>query len=94
MVAHQAGGYASGVSCREMFRQYAQIPKSGQLPEDAIKALQVEERKAKTPADLIAELKQVEPQAIRNWAYAFRAVKWITIQHPVGGFMSLRYLIP
>ena len=41
MVAHQAGGYLSGVSLREMFRQYAQVPKKGQLPEDAINELQV-----------------------------------------------------
>ncbi len=93
MVAHQAGGYASGASYREMFRQYAQIPKAGQLPEDAINALQVGERKAKTPAELIAELKRVGPPAIHNWAYGFNAVKWIALPHPVGGFMSLRYLM-
>ncbi|MEW5939289.1 MAG: maleylpyruvate isomerase N-terminal domain-containing protein, partial [Chloroflexota bacterium] len=30
MAAHQAGGYLSGVSYREMFRQYSRIPKKGQ----------------------------------------------------------------
>ena len=93
MVAHQAGGYASGVSYGEMFRQYSHVPKSGQLPEDVINALQVGERKNMSPADLIAELKQVGEKAIHNWAYGFRAVKWLALPHPVGGFMSLRYLM-
>lgn len=93
MAAHQAGGYASGVSYREMLRQYAQIPKAGQLPEDAINALQVGERKGKSPAELIAELKQTGPRAIHNWAYGFRAVKWIALPHPVGGLMTLRHLM-
>ncbi|HEU0296168.1 MAG TPA: maleylpyruvate isomerase family mycothiol-dependent enzyme [Anaerolineales bacterium] len=93
MVAHQAGGYASGVSYGEMFRQYTCIPRRGQLPEDAINELQVRERANMSPADLIAELKQVGEKAIHNWAYGFRAVKWLAIPHPVGGFMSLRHLM-
>ncbi len=93
MVAHQAGGYLSGVSLREMLRQYGRVPKKGQLPEDAINELQVGERKNKTPAELIAELKQVGAKAIHNWAYGFNAIKWIATPHPVGGFMSLRYLM-
>jgi uncharacterized protein (TIGR03083 family) len=93
MVAHQAGGYASGIGYGEMFRQYSRIPKNGQLPEDAINDLQVGERAGMTPAELIAELRQVGPQAIHNWAYGFRAIKWIAIPHPVGGFMSLRQLM-
>ena len=93
MAAHQAGGYASGVSYREMLRQYARLPKRGQLPEDAINALQVGERKKTTPAELIAELKRVGPAAIHHWAYGFNAIKWIGAPHPVGGFISLRYLM-
>ncbi len=93
MVAHQAGGYLSGVSLGEMLRQYGHIPKKGQLPEDAINELQVGERKHMTPQNLIEELKQVGAKAIHNWAYGFNAVKWIAMPHPVGGFMSLRYLM-
>lgn len=93
MVAHQAGGYASGVSYAEMLRQYTRLPKRGQLPEDAINELQVGERKDMSPDDLIAELKRVGEPAIHNWAYGFRAVKWLAIPHPVGGFMSLRQLM-
>lgn len=93
IVAHQAGGYLSGISLSEMLRQYVRIPKRGQLPEDAINELQVGERKHKTPAELIAELEQVGPAAIRNWAYGFNAIKWIAMPHPVGGFMSIRQLM-
>ena len=93
MVAHQAGGYASGAGYGEMLRQYLRIPSRGQLPEDAINALQVGERRDKSSAELIAELKLVGMRAIHNWAYGFRAIKWITIPHPVGGMMSVRDLM-
>ena len=93
MVAHQAGGYASGISYKEMIRQYTSKPKPGQLPEDAINALQVGERADKTPTELIAELKQVGEIAAHNWAYGFNAIKWIATPHPVGGFMSIRHLM-
>lgn len=93
MVAHQAGGYASGTSYKEMIRQYTSKPQPGQLPEDAINALQVGERKSKTPAELISELKQVGEVAAHNWAYGFNAIKWIATPHPVGGFMSIRHLM-
>jgi uncharacterized protein (TIGR03083 family) len=93
IVAHQAGGYASGTGYREMFRQYARIPRRGQLPEDAINALQVGERAGRTPAELIQELRQDGPVAIRKWAYQFRVVKPIAASHPVGGWASLRYLM-
>jgi uncharacterized protein (TIGR03083 family) len=93
MVAHQAGGYASGAGYGEMLRQYIRIPKAGQLPEDAINALQVKERAQKSPAELIAELKLAGPPAIHNWAYGFRLIKWISMPHPVGGMMSVRDLM-
>ncbi len=93
MVAHQAGGYASGTSYKEMIRQYTSKPQPGQLPEDAINALQVGERADKTPSELIAELKQIGEIAAYNWAYGFNAIKWISTPHPVGGFMSIRHLM-
>jgi len=93
MVAHQAGGYASGTSYREMFRQYLVKPKPGQLPEDAVNARQLAERAGKSPAELIAELRQVGPVAIKNWAYQFRFAKQITIPHAVPGSLSLRHLM-
>jgi uncharacterized protein (TIGR03083 family) len=93
MVAHQAGGYASGTGYREMIRQYSTLPKKGQLPEDAINDLQVRERAGQSPTKLIAELRQAGPVAIQKWAYQFRLVKPIALPHPVGGLMSLRHLM-
>lgn len=93
ILAHQAGGYASGTGYREMLRQYSALPKRGQLPEDAINALQLRERADATPADLIAELERVGPSASQNWAYGFRLVKPLGIPHAVGGFLTLRHLM-
>ncbi|MCC7161391.1 MAG: maleylpyruvate isomerase family mycothiol-dependent enzyme [Anaerolineae bacterium] len=93
MLAHQAGGYASGTGYREMIRQYTARPKQGQLPEDAINELQLRERADKSPTELIAELRRVGPVAIQNWAYGFRLIKPVAAPHPVGGRLSLRHLM-
>lgn len=93
IVAHQAGGYASGTSYREMFRQYLTLPRRGQLPEDAVNDLQLRERAGRSPEALIEELRTVGPAAIQNWAYGFRFAKWFTIPHAVAGKLSLCYLM-
>jgi uncharacterized protein (TIGR03083 family) len=93
MVAHQAGGYASGTGYREMIRQYARIPRKGQLPEDAVNEFQLQERAGRTPDKLIQELREVGPVAARKWAYQFRLAKPFGIPHAVAGYMSLRYLM-
>lgn len=93
ILAHQAGGYASGTGYRELVRQYSAIPKKGQLPEDAINELQLRERADRSPTELIAELRQVGPVATQKWAHQFRFVKPITVPHPVGGLLSLRHLM-
>ena len=96
MLAHQAGGYASGTGYLELIRQYTARPKPGQLPEDAINDLQVGERADRTPAELITELRSVGPVAIQKWAYQFRLARWATnlvqVPHPVAGKMSIQYL--
>lgn len=93
MLAHQAGGYASGTAYKEMIRQYTARPKKGQLPEDAVNELQLRDRASKSPAELITELRQVGPVAIQKWAYQFRLVKPFAVPHPVGGRLSLRHLM-
>jgi uncharacterized protein (TIGR03083 family) len=93
MLAHQAGGYASGTGYREMIRQYSVLPKKGQLPEDAVNDLQLRERVDKSPDQLIAELRQVGPVAIQKWAYQFRLIKPIVLPHAVGGRLSMRDLM-
>ncbi len=92
MVAHQAGGYASGTGYREMIRQYSTIPRKGQLPEDAVNALQLRERANRTPQELIAELRRAGPAAARNWAYGFRLAGMVRIPHPVLNPLPLKHL--
>jgi uncharacterized protein (TIGR03083 family) len=93
ILAHQAGGYASGTGYKEMFRQYKSKPKPGQLPEDAVNDRQVWERADKAPAEMINELRRVGAVAAQKWAYQFRLAKLITIPHPVAGKLSLRHLM-
>lgn len=93
ITAHQAGGYASGTGYREMLRQGRNKPQPGQLIEDAINACQLQERADKSPAELIAELRQVGPVAAKKWAYQFRLAKLISISHPVVEKLSFRYLM-
>ena len=93
MLAHQAGGYASGTSYTELFHQYLKKPKPGQLPEDAINEIQLAERAGKSPAELITELRRVGPIAIHKWAYQFRLFKLLRVPHPVVGRLSMRHLM-
>ena len=90
---HQAGGYASGCSYKEIFRQTLRIPKPGQLIEDAINDFQLKERAGKAPAALIEELKQVGPVAAKKWAHEFRFGKLFSIPHPIAGKLSIRYFM-
>ena len=93
ILAHQAGGYASGSGYGEMVRQYTAKKKPGQLPEDAVNELQVGERRDKSAREIINELHQVAPKAMHNWAFGFNLVKWVSIPHPVSGTLSLRHLM-
>ncbi len=66
MVSHQAGAYAGNAKWGEFKRQWAPIPqpKPGQLAIDAINEIQVADRANATPAQLIAELREVGPKAV------------------------------
>jgi len=68
MVSHQAGAYAGYAKWAEFKRQWAPIPqpKPGQMAVDAINDIQVADRAGATPAQLIAELREVGPKAIAN----------------------------
>lgn len=94
ILAHQAGGFASGTGYGELFRQLLKaMPKPGQLPEDAINALQLAERAHKSPAQLINEIRRTGPIAAHKWAYQFRFARLLAIPHAVAGTLTLRYLM-
>lgn len=94
ILAHQAGGYAAGSGYKETLRQLMKNrPQRGQLLEDAINTTQLVERAGRTPAELIAELRQVGPVGIQKWSYQFRLAKLVGIPHPVPGWLSIRHLL-
>jgi uncharacterized protein (TIGR03083 family) len=93
MVAHQAGGYASGTGYKEMIRQGMRFPKRDQLIEDAINEFQLQERADRSPEELVAELREVGPVAAQKWAHEFRFAKMIAIPHPIAKTLSFRYLM-
>jgi uncharacterized protein (TIGR03083 family) len=66
MVSHQAGAYAGYASPVEYKRQWnpPPKPKQGQMVIDAVNNLQVADPAQATPAELIAELREVGPKAI------------------------------
>jgi uncharacterized protein (TIGR03083 family) len=68
MVSHQAGAYAGFASWAEFKHQWAPPPKpkQGQMTVDTVNDLQVADRAQATPAELIAELRQVGARAIAN----------------------------
>ena len=93
ILAHQAGGYASGTGYIELIRQAGRRPKAGQLPEDAINEFQLRERADKSPVELIAELQRGGPVGAQKWAYHFRPLKLFSLPRPDGGKLSLRHLM-
>lgn len=93
ILAHQAGGFAGGARIKELLHQLSSRPKPGQLPEDAINIIQQRDRAAKTPAELIAEVRKMGPVAVKNWAYGFQLLKLISIPHAVAGKLPLRHLM-
>lgn len=64
MVAHQAGAYASGARFADFRRQWLRSPSPGRNMLDTVNAFQIAERAGRTPAELIAELRDVGPKAI------------------------------
>jgi uncharacterized protein (TIGR03083 family) len=93
VLAHQAGGYASGASFKEMLHQMSGISGQSGLPEDGINIVQQRDRAGKSPLELIAELRKVGPVGAENWAYRFGLLKLISIPHPVIGKLSMRHLM-
>lgn len=66
MVAHEAGSYAGGASWREFFHQASAKPTEDQMKVDAMNARQVADRADASTDELITELREVAPKAIRR----------------------------
>ena len=55
----------SGASYKELIHQLSGKRRPGQLPEDAINAIQLRDRAGKSPAELITELRRVGPVQLK-----------------------------
>lgn len=93
MLAHQSASYAGGASLIELLHQLSRPPRKGQLPEDAINAIQQRDRMHHSPAELITELRRTGPVAARKWAYGYSLLKLFSIPHAVAGKLPLRHLM-
>ena len=95
MVAHLAGAAAGSTTFAEFMRQNVTNPYLKQVsdPVDGINKLQLEERAARTTAELVAEFRQSGQIAVHNR----QKLPWIArkIRLPMGtlGFAPLEYLM-
>jgi uncharacterized protein (TIGR03083 family) len=64
IVAHETGGYESGTSFAAFRRQWFRLPERGRSLLDTVNADQIRARAGRTPAELIADLRDVGPRAI------------------------------
>ena len=93
MVAHQAGAYATYSSFGEFRRQYLNPPQKGRLPEDVINAIQIADRKHKTNAELIAEIREQGPHTIKNRHRIPFFMRAIWLPRPGGSKLYLSYML-
>ncbi|MEO8287658.1 MAG: maleylpyruvate isomerase family mycothiol-dependent enzyme [Chloroflexota bacterium] len=98
MVAHIAGALAGYASWTQFKRQYSPLsykPYKGKYTEqvDMINAVQVDDRRDRSPEELIAELRTVGLKALATRSRIPAPIRAIRI--PVGrfGFISLGYLL-
>jgi uncharacterized protein (TIGR03083 family) len=92
ILAHQAGAYSAGASFAELRRQFSQKVPPGCEMIDVVNASQIAERAGRTPAELLAELREVGPRAIA----ARQRIPWLPRNIPLPipglGWCRLGYL--
>jgi len=79
ILAHQAGAYYAGASFAAFRRQMSLKAPPGSELIDVINAFQLSERTGRTPAELLAELREVGPRAIA----ARQRLPWLLRQLPI-----------
>lgn len=92
ILAHQAGAYCAGASFAELRRQFSQKVPPGREMIDVVNALQIAERAGRTPAELLAELREVGPRAIATRQRIPWLLRNIPLPIPGLGWCRLRYL--
>lgn len=98
MVAHKAGSEAGFARWSEFKRQYispsAQRPyrKAGFSMLDTINQIHVDDRANRSPAELLAELREVGPRAIATRQRLPALLRAIRMPMPVLGFVRIDYL--
>lgn len=96
MTAHLAGGCAGWASWKHFLRQTVLNPHMRKMavPIDAINRSELEDRADKTPQQLIDELREVGPKAIRTRRNLPELLRRIRIDaKPMPGKMSVAYLV-
>ncbi len=92
ILAHQAGAYSAGASFAELRHQFSQKVPPGCEMIDVVNALQIAERAGHTPAELLAELREVGSRAVA----ARQRIPWLLRNVPLPipglGWCRLRYL--
>lgn len=97
MVAHIAGGLAAYASWAQFKRQYSprsHKPYKGRFtePVDLVNAVQVEDRRARSPEELISELRAVGPKALRTRSRVPAPLRAIRVPAGAFGPISVGYL--
>ena len=96
MVAHLAGAAASNASVREMVRQARlarRVERSGDFV-DKVNEVQVRERADRSPAQLVAELADLAPRAVRGRRRTPRPLRAVPLPFgPPLGVKPLGYLL-
>ncbi len=93
IVAHQAGAYAAFSSFAEFRRQYFIPPPKGRLPEDVINEIQIADRKNKTNAELISEIREKGPRTITNRQRIPFFLRALSLPRPDGSKLNFGYLL-
>lgn len=97
MVAHLLGAAEGNASIRESLHQLRLgrrwAKRNGRPEIDGINAIQVDERRNLTPAQLIEQLRAVAPKAVAGRQKVPGPMRKISVVNPAGGRMTMGHLV-